>query len=780
MMDKWKPPHKLGATSKGTMTENETLEEEIAQLNARINLLVRAGADYRKKVDNLFAVTKEESCQEEQKAHARVRQLEDLSRKLTEELRNVNGMLGQERLSSEKLHQEVEQLSRENVDLTRRLDAATAAQRRVEEELESAARSELQNHEHQREVEDRLQELEEANARLTSELKRRTSDLAEATSVVESLKGCDTEVKNAHNEVTRLQIERTSFEQLIKALQNRNQELEREVTELRNEISKYPPIEEYNNAIQAEAALIEKQRNLENSNRVLHREADRKKQMTEAAEQKVEELTRHVEIIEDKLAECLADKQAAREVETTTRGTDAVEEEDWCAKYAELQKEYELLLEHREHERMVEEQVRDLCEELDAEVERLTEENNALRDGLNTIEATFGRLLPQEEEQSTILDSSVISERPQHFSPRRALLNNKEKFTQTVAQPPAKPTPEANAKEVMLLEAEIRQLKAQREAERAAATNSFKAKIKEVLAMFSSGERPEEIHVTVNYPAGRGGVLTPQQAEDRTGTMASVEAIALLRQRTLEAAEWERKCEVSTMLAQQLSDENDDLREHVRRLSSSDPQARTLHAMLASSIRSAEKRINETLSRYKSVLRNRSVLVSLVASCMKSLAQLRDVAGETHLWLRGVMGNHPCLMPDLETRLTQLNDLVEQTRAEHKRVSAECFTQWERTQTGIATDTPKKTPNYRDITQDLRVMEELLNTLWVSFTIQKIPRKPEPRRLFSPVAAARGPHLDYGSTDGVTPPLVQIGHSSALHTPMHKTSPGDGHASPMA
>eukprot|EP01064_Diplonema_japonicum_P036460 TRINITY_DN8181_c1_g2_i1.p1 TRINITY_DN8181_c1_g2~~TRINITY_DN8181_c1_g2_i1.p1 ORF type:complete len:842 (+),score=225.58 TRINITY_DN8181_c1_g2_i1:173-2527(+) len=782
-MDKLWKPHKMGQNSRGTMTENETLEEEVAQLNARISLLVNAGADYRKKVDNLFAVTKEESQQEESKTNARVQQLEELSRKLTDELQNVNGMLGQERLINEKKQHDIDQLVRENGELARGIEAAVAAQRRVEEELETTARAELQHRQQQRSLEDRIQELETINTAQTSELARRSEELLAMQEKHDNQERISDETNEIQKEATRLQIERASFEQLIKALQNRNQELERESTEARTALAQHPPLEAYNQALQTEAAMIEKLKNTENSNRVLHREADRRKQTMESAQQKVEELSGHVEILEMKLAECLSEKQDVPRGECVSVGTDARLEEDWKLKYEELQREHQLLTEHRDHERHVEEQVRELCEELDAEVERLMEENSTLRDGLSTIENTFGKFLPAEEEPSVGGESSVVSDRPQP-TPRRALLCSKEKFTQTLSVFTSTKEP-AGVKEQELagVETELKQLKAQREAERTAATIAFKAKIKEVLAMFSNGETPQEIVVEVTYPAVRAAVMTPAhrgEVEPPSGA-GGTEGIELLRRRTAEATEWERKYEVTTMLAQQLNDENEDLKEHVRRLTSSDPQARTLNALLGTSIRSAEKRINETLSRYKTVLRSRSLLVSLVASSMKSLSQLRDVAGEMHIWLRSCLGNHACLLPDIDTRLSVLNDHIERTRAEHKRVSTECFTQWERTQTGIASDSSKKVSNYRDVTGDLRSMEDLLNTLWVSFTVQKIPRKPEQRRLYSPVATARGgPPLDFGPLDGVTPPLVQIGHTAGqhYHSPAHKGTPNDGFTTP--
>ena len=79
------------------MTENETLEEEVAHLNARIDVLVRAGADYRERVDDLFAATKEEARKEAGLATGQMHDLQVLNERLALRLEEVDSALAQER-----------------------------------------------------------------------------------------------------------------------------------------------------------------------------------------------------------------------------------------------------------------------------------------------------------------------------------------------------------------------------------------------------------------------------------------------------------------------------------------------------------------------------------------------------------------------------------------------------------------------------------------------------------------------------------------------------------
>ena len=519
-----------------------------------------------------------------------------------------------------------------------------------------------------------------------------------------------------------------------------NQELEQDTRRLTRDLEELPK-QEADRLKQSEAQTAEKLRQLEASNRVLLRDADRRKQSGTEAATRLLASERHCETLENRLAEMMVQDTDGHTTSSTPslaplhakrdQACDPCCDElfensirDLRTTHEQLLSEHHLLQEQMRHDKAVDTQVRDLCEELNDEVARLADENETLREGLQSIETTFGRFLPPDETTASPPRIDDIPDRPRHH--HNTILNTKDAFVQTpplaVQRPPSPrqqhAIPGPTVREVQL-ESEIASLKKQREEERAAATEAFKQKIRELLRQFGREAEVSNVEVQICYP---GEVLpfqqgTPVQIRNSQKQNISHDDCSLLRRRTAEADTAERRLEAATQVAQQLQDENEDLKEHVRRLLSSDPAARSVHALLATAIRSAEKRINGTLSRFKNVLRSRAVLVNMLSAARTSLSHMRDLAGEVHLWLRTSLANNPSFLADLHPRLDALCTAIDETRAAHRTIASECLTPWEKQNAGIAADTKK--PPTRDIPAELRATEELLSTLWVTFTMPK-------------------------------------------------------------
>eukprot|EP00754_Rhynchopus_humris_P050149 Rhum_TRINITY_DN8789_c0_g1::Rhum_TRINITY_DN8789_c0_g1_i1::g.29873::m.29873 len=579
----------------------------------------------------------------------------------------------------------------------------------------------------------------------------------------------------------------------------------------------------------AEAVLAERARQAEVSNRVLNRDADRRRTEIATLQQRLEDAARHRATLEEKVAELLAREAAAFAAgEAAAAAADAAQqqqplqsppppseaaaatscdagcdphqkgffaEEDVAEmrrRYGALEEEHSLLREQQAHDRAVDAQVRDLCEELHEEVERLQVENESLRQGLQTIETTFGRFLPGgaagdddgggSDGNDFDPDAAADHDNPRLASPTPSplrtgrLLSSKDAFAQTshlleqagagaaAAAPPPPPPPATDVSSAVReaqLEAEVALLKQQREREREAAREAFARSLREVLACVGAaatttttttaastsaiagaeGSPPAAaatpfadgvVRVEVTYPGGHDRVCRTPRDEgldasggnnsnnnNNTGSEAGV-----LRRRSAELDAAERELEAAQALAVQLQEENADLKQHVRLLVSADPQARTVHSLLASSLRAAEKRINATLSRFKGVLRGRAALVQLLASAARGLTRLRDASGEFHVYLRRALAANPAFLAELAPRMDALSDAVDGVRGAHKTIAAEHLTAWEKQVAGMAAGGSSGGggggQHGGSVQAELRATEDLLDTLWVTFQIPKI------------------------------------------------------------
>ena len=208
-------------TNRGTMTENESLEEEVARLNSRVEILVRAGADYRERVDDLFAATKQEA---EKDAGMTVEQLHDmrvLNERLGQRLEELNAVCAQERGAKEQMVQECETLQTKVGVLEAQVDESRAAQRRVEAELEQTAHDQLEQQKSvstslaatsrlENDIAD-LRQLCDTQKSTISELERQLEDALSRSDAVETLT----------EENGRLHAQRESLDELLRALQTR-------------------------------------------------------------------------------------------------------------------------------------------------------------------------------------------------------------------------------------------------------------------------------------------------------------------------------------------------------------------------------------------------------------------------------------------------------------------------------------------------------------------------------------------------------------------------------
>eukprot|EP01063_Lacrimia_lanifica_P002897 TRINITY_DN11568_c0_g1_i2.p1 TRINITY_DN11568_c0_g1~~TRINITY_DN11568_c0_g1_i2.p1 ORF type:complete len:996 (+),score=231.43 TRINITY_DN11568_c0_g1_i2:47-2989(+) len=878
--------------NKAVMTEHEGLEEEVARLNARIAVLVRAGADYRAKVDDLFMTTKEES---ERSAMKTTQQLTDLEKErdaLRQETSVATAMLEKERAEHEELKAEVRVLRENILAADRRVEDARSAQRRVEEELEATA-AEAEAFRMSRSAdEERIQRTERECAEVTEHMAAQQSQLARLQMQADEVKVQQSLVADLRDEQRRWVEKSASLEELIGALQNRNQDVEAEVAALREEQETMVPQVQYQEVLDTCERAEEKLKSAEASNRVLHREADRRKQTADDATAKLHMRDAMIESLEEKLAAALAVVAPQRGADAAPSSGDAADEtapsdallgkvveeslpkkEELQALYDMLREEHELLAQQLAMQTEEEGRVRALCHELHEDVEKLTDENEALRSGLSTIEKSFGKLIPDDlsgsgDDPDALLASlAALSNLP--ASPRPACdergasagatprrnastargipgglpspdradphlrylaLHKRDAFSQTTLlgaagrgvgaaghDPAGVVSPDRLRKlahgefkaqqQVALLKRDVEALNKRRVHERNAAAAAFKATLKELIKSFRQNALDPHAHpsaggaysivrdadgvptfrvdVEVTYPAEAiavypldhsvDEVVTPGRTAVGYSAGADFDAplthalhpsggsqlrdeLALLRRRTQEAEAYARRSEGLAAMAAQLKRENEDLTEHVRRLTSSDPHARTVHGLLAATIRAAEKRVNETLSRFKTVLRNRCVLVHQLHAAMIAVHKLRDCAGELHLYLRSALAPADHLAPDIFPRLAALSRSVDDATAAHRVVATECFTLWERTSLGLASETLKPRAAARDLQAELRASEDLLHTLWVTFTLPG-SHKRSPRSLYAPVTSV--PMADHYSSprrgDVMHPPQVHVG-----------------------
>ncbi|KAJ9443801.1 hypothetical protein DIPPA_17902 [Diplonema papillatum] len=343
------------------------------------------------------------------------------------------------------------------------------------------------------------------------------------------------------------------------------------------------------------------------------------------------------------------------------------------------------------------------------------------------------------------------------------------------------------AKALRLEEAALREIERDRENERAAMIDAFKQKIKDVLRSCGMRESAvETVHVVVDYATDRshsdgsgnksGGKCCSGDYRSSTGKDAAVfnEINAFRKAKSDEVESLERKLEAVLLANVHLTDENHDLKEHVRKMTSSDATARTVQGLLSSSVRSAEKRINETLARFKNVLRNRTELISQVGRALSSLSSLRDAAGELQLWITSTFAplhDSSCgVLQQLRSRLLRFADAIDSIKLSHKTIVSQCLTGWEKSSLGLLVDPADQSlagkKHLRDISADLRATEDLLNTLWITFPQPRSqPGYAEGRgpRMFGPVSPnrARGNVSEHFDLEKSQAPTPQLGHGYA-------------------
>eukprot|EP01065_Artemidia_motanka_P024075 TRINITY_DN28722_c0_g1_i1.p1 TRINITY_DN28722_c0_g1~~TRINITY_DN28722_c0_g1_i1.p1 ORF type:complete len:992 (+),score=309.30 TRINITY_DN28722_c0_g1_i1:207-2978(+) len=820
---------------KATITDHTTLEEEIAQLRARIGILMRAGTDYRRQVDELFVSTKEEARAEIAERDARIHDL-------TTELEAVSRDLAQERVSlqhaAEQLgeaRQEVEEERRATDAERERAQAALAAQQRVESELDAAGR---QLEEMQNASDKAARAVSESDARHANEieqLRRQVQDEQQATeAAAQAVADCEEALRQAEQQAHRAddraqnaerladdrkaligqrdaaQLESDRLHELVQALQERQLEVETELNAARRRLDEdmatRPGLmraEQERDRISAEhAALADRARRLEEQNRVLHRQSDRRRLEAEELAQQLEagrteldrlraEVASHVakESV-DAAADAVKPSATAPQLRDAgvecclptaqTAAAPGVSEEAAQAlrEAALLREERQLLCDERVHERAQDEQVRQLCEELSAEVSRLTSDNLVLRDGLAMIEDCFGRFIPPEmkgrldDSLAGLADGGAVqwppepsgAQSPSLRAPAEApaVISSREVFTQTLSSDaPAPPPPaigfggegvwaEGATMEVSreawhrveMLELEGAQLRQQHQLLQDAAAAAFRQSVIELLRRVGSNPEVTDLRVDVHWPdsAPTRAVQTPRAAAAAAAaaSMGSVPHGQLrgwhsaavspqrgetdaLRKALRRAADAEASADAAAVASRQLAEENSDLHSQLRSIVDTDPLARDAVGLGSAALRSVEQRVNAHLDRWRGVLRRRAGLVQRVCSTFRMVAEARCTASEALAFTQPVRAHADESSP----RVSRCIDLLLEAEAAQRAVAAEFLTDWERAGLGMLGTESKASAlgTSHDLVAALREQDELLRTLHVAIEPPMGPRR---------------------------------------------------------
>eukprot|EP00756_Hemistasia_phaeocysticola_P003327 Hpha_TRINITY_DN12192_c0_g1::TRINITY_DN12192_c0_g1_i1::g.82154::m.82154 len=486
----------LVVSSRGTNTDNDGLEEEVAQLKARIKILMKAGTDYRQQVDELFLSTKEETKAELSEKDAEIARLQEDLEAASLESARLRTRAADMGTALEEAQEEIV-LSRAEAEAEKeRMEQAMAAQRRVEEELDNAGR---QQEEERREVEEEMnagrgrerelvevindlnEKLREAAGRehaLGEELHARTDQLGQAGEQLVTLEERARDAERKKREMEGIGRQRDGvmkecerLRELVAALQHRQQELETELQAARKkgedgagtQIALVRAEAERDQLTADRSAASDRCRKLEEQNRLLLRQSDRRKQEAAELSQRLADALAEAQKLRSIVSEATADESLQAAVASlpasapsaNVRMRDAAvecrvedpQEQSSCELFSlrketlGLQEEKRLLLDERAHERAQDLTVRQLCEELSSEVGRLSADNQTLREGLAMIEDSFGRFIPQDMRDALPPPPTPqeLAPLPGHFelAPQgktgQSLLSSRDVFTQTLS-----------------------------------------------------------------------------------------------------------------------------------------------------------------------------------------------------------------------------------------------------------------------------------------------------------------------------------------------------------
>ena len=661
----WRRPYVHGRSiSRSTMTEHRALEDEVEYLQNKIEVLVQAGADYRQMVDELFTTTKNEA---EMKDDSMSGQLEALESQLINSRKDTAS--AEDNISN--LTKELYTLTEDLTTMKMRADEATEARKRVEDELETFALRHIEC-EHQRESTQKVtQRAEEDISKLQNQLHLQQQTCRELESTVSHLQKNVHETSAAVAEKSILENEIATLQELITALQERNASLEMETAAANKRTDQLPSAEAYAESQRVEQNLKDKIKKLEASKRVLHWDVDRKKKAVLEHENTIGEL-------QQKVADLFSTGIVQSRKECEDVGTETNIDET-VFNYNQLHQDYQLLWQQFQEERSRDSVISQLCEELNEEVQKLTSENATLKEGLTKIESTFGTMLPQDDPSteslfpSELLDNSTLQH--SYLDVSRRVIRSRDSMTQTndVIEMSSSQQPTA-------VQSAVSDVRSKYELEMQILKQRFREQALSVLS--SSKEHVEE---------------------------------TTYRKVLQELRTSERERETAQLLAAELSEENDDLREHLRRLVTADPVTKTVQGLLASTIRTAEKRINEVLTKYKNIIRNRSSLIQRVYNAYEAVEAVATCFG-VHVVSEGEITLSPDKSKQPTSFITKITELLDTAVSNHKVVMSECVTPWEKTALGLI---DSNVYPQGDIVAHLRTTEDLLNMLWVTFTVPR-------------------------------------------------------------
>eukprot|EP01060_Flectonema_neradi_P009290 TRINITY_DN16635_c0_g1_i1.p1 TRINITY_DN16635_c0_g1~~TRINITY_DN16635_c0_g1_i1.p1 ORF type:complete len:839 (+),score=188.84 TRINITY_DN16635_c0_g1_i1:54-2519(+) len=698
----WRRPHIYGrGISRGTMTEHRAFEDEVEYLQNKIEVLVQAGADYRQMVDELFTTTKNEAGQKDADMKQQLESLELELMNSRKETATANEHI-------ELLTKDINTLTTDLTDMKVRVDEATDAKKRVEDELENFALRHIEC-EHQREADQRMTHKAEGDiANLQNQLRHQQQMCKELEATVTTLQKNVHQTSSAVAEKAILENEVSTLQQLITALQERNSSLEAETAAAKKRADDLPTNEEFAASQKTEQSLKERIKKLEASKRVLHWDVDRKKKIITEHEQTVSELQR-------KVADLFSDKIITSRKECND-GCCQTDPEMSVIDHRKLQQDYALLWQQLQEERARDSVISQLCEELNDELQKLTVENNTLREGLSNIESTFGKLLPKDDSSQESYLPGEIARLPQNpiLGTTKNLIHSRDSMTQTndVIEGEAV----SSSQQPAAIQSAVSDLQNKYELEIQILKQKFKESAMNVLS--TSRDHPGE---------------------------------NLYRKVLAELRASERERETAQLLSAELGDENDDLREQLRRLLTADPVTKTVQGLLSSSIRTAEKRINEVLTKFKNTIRNRSVMIQKVHKAFESVEALSTCFG-SHLANGGEIVTLSKTPEDAGQQtaafISKCSELLETALSHHKIILKECITPWEKTALGLVDTTVHP---QGDIVAHLRTTEDMLNLLWVTFVVPRIPRRDA--QTYAPAFIQ-----DVPFTTSLSPPTVHIGH----------------------